>query len=254
MSDLSDAKQNLLSYLEVHPGSTVKQIIAHLQISKQAVAKHLRELLTQNLIVKQGSPPQVWYSLASKDIVDSEKLEQSATALVFHLNLIDRAASLGVVHPVGSWPLQVMITPEIDLRIVSPELNLPALIQLGQELMGSLRQVESMQVSDRIQYPRSDQSSGYYLGLQLRFEGRTWHIHVWNYPETGDITYSVAKTALYLQLLEARPELRSIITKLKNQAYDFELQQYRHDLNAFKIYQAVLLEGLNSLDQILVSS
>ena len=59
---LSPIKQKLLDYLKNNPQSSVIKMTRGFEISKQAMHKHLSELISFNLIFKQGLPPKVFYS------------------------------------------------------------------------------------------------------------------------------------------------------------------------------------------------
>ncbi len=75
----SPTKIKILQYLTLNPQSSVINIVDHFGISKQAIHKHLLELINQKLIKKEGLPPRVFYSLNSEfkiiltDAVSSRK-------------------------------------------------------------------------------------------------------------------------------------------------------------------------------------
>ena len=68
---LSPIKQKLLDYLKNNPQSSVIKMTRGFEISKQAMHKHLSELISFNLIFKQGLPPKVFYSAV--DSISSTK-------------------------------------------------------------------------------------------------------------------------------------------------------------------------------------
>jgi DNA-binding transcriptional ArsR family regulator len=69
---LSQTKNKILEYLGSNSDSSTKQIIDYLGISKQAVARHLSELLQEGYLEKKGRPPRVYYSLISNSEQENE--------------------------------------------------------------------------------------------------------------------------------------------------------------------------------------
>ena len=59
----TDTKQKLLAYIKLRRSVSAKEMVEHLEISKQAIFKHLAVLLRDNDIKKVGRPPKVFYSL-----------------------------------------------------------------------------------------------------------------------------------------------------------------------------------------------
>lgn len=62
---MKESKHKITSYLRRHPTGTVRDLVAHLAISPQAVHRHLREMVAEGVLVKSGSAPRVFYSLKS---------------------------------------------------------------------------------------------------------------------------------------------------------------------------------------------
>ena len=62
MLQLSPAKEKLIQYIQENPQATVVKMVDYFGISKQAMHRHLLELIDLGLISKQGQPPRVYYS------------------------------------------------------------------------------------------------------------------------------------------------------------------------------------------------
>jgi predicted amidophosphoribosyltransferase len=65
MNKISQTKEEIIDYLKKNPNSKVIDIIDHLYLSKQAIQKHLKELIELSLIYKIGNPPKVFYSVSN---------------------------------------------------------------------------------------------------------------------------------------------------------------------------------------------
>lgn len=59
---MSPTKINILKFLNDNPQTSVVKLVDHFSISKQAMHKHLRELIELKQIEKKGLPPRVYYS------------------------------------------------------------------------------------------------------------------------------------------------------------------------------------------------
>jgi hypothetical protein len=64
---LSTTKQKIITYISENPNSKAINIMRHLEISKQANHIHLNELVKIGIISKTGTPPIVFYNIASEE-------------------------------------------------------------------------------------------------------------------------------------------------------------------------------------------
>ncbi len=60
---MSDTKKNIINFIKNKGSATVKDIIDTFSLSRQAVQKHLSELIKSSEIEKAGSTPRVFYSV-----------------------------------------------------------------------------------------------------------------------------------------------------------------------------------------------
>jgi len=78
---MKNSKNQIIHYLNENGASKPKDIIEYLQISPQAVHRHLKKMVLQELLVKKGSSPVVFYDLnkdsKSKKAFDLTKSEQA---------------------------------------------------------------------------------------------------------------------------------------------------------------------------------
>jgi DNA-binding MarR family transcriptional regulator len=59
----TNTAKEIVAYLERHPGAKPNDLVNYLGISRQAVFRHLKKMLENNLIVKKGGAPNVFYSV-----------------------------------------------------------------------------------------------------------------------------------------------------------------------------------------------
>jgi DNA-binding MarR family transcriptional regulator len=91
VNPISDTKKNIITYLSKNPNSKVVDIIRYLDLSKQAVQKHLKELIEINAISKVGSPPIVFYKLSENN---KAKLDIYKNKDFYDFNYIDAAGNI----------------------------------------------------------------------------------------------------------------------------------------------------------------
>jgi len=72
-------KDDIVEYLRIRGEASPKELIDHFEISSQAMAIHLRDLLKQKAIFRVGSPPKVLYMISrakgSKKDIDRDPIE-----------------------------------------------------------------------------------------------------------------------------------------------------------------------------------
>lgn len=68
--NLSQTKKDIVEYITSHGDVSVKQLVDSFGISKQAMHRHLNELVDGNQIYKIGRPPKVFYKIKKTDNLD----------------------------------------------------------------------------------------------------------------------------------------------------------------------------------------
>jgi DNA-binding Lrp family transcriptional regulator len=86
-------KQKIVKYLQTNERTTVVELINEFKLSRQAIQKHLKELLEAEYIKKEGTPPKVYYSIKN---LTPKKLEQNDKH--DYLNDFYYIDSVGIAH------------------------------------------------------------------------------------------------------------------------------------------------------------
>lgn len=63
---ITETKSKIISYIKINKQARVDDLVNHLDLSNVAIHKQLRKLIDQNILKKIGSPPLVFYALATK--------------------------------------------------------------------------------------------------------------------------------------------------------------------------------------------
>jgi predicted transcriptional regulator len=63
MKKTNNTSSNIVSYIQKHAQATPKELAGCIGVSLQMVHRSLKKLVSEGVLEKKGSPPQVFYSL-----------------------------------------------------------------------------------------------------------------------------------------------------------------------------------------------
>jgi hypothetical protein len=171
----------------------------------------------------------------------SLKLKREADFIIEIIHLQEILAAYGRITFTGSYYLDVMVYPDIDLYI--PTVTIPQLFQIG----GQIAQSDLVfQVTyENTQNPLMP--GGLYLKPRIRFGdwGRPWKIDIWSLDET-----------LIEQKMEPMHRFRAKMTEALREAiiqYKLSIMTHEHRTpmySGYFIYIAFIDEGLTDFQEI----
>lgn len=173
-----------------------------------------------------------------------DRLQEEARAVRVDLALDDRASRLGEVVLVGSAALGLMVWRDLDLTVVCPHLDLPAVADLGAALASHDR-VGEVRFRDDTGTWNTDPATypdGLYLGLRYRSRaGEDWKVDIW-FVDEPDRQPDLA----HLRNLPARvtADARRAILEIKSTWST--RPAYGSDVTSYDIYRAVLDGGVRT--------
>ena len=177
------------------------------------------------------------------------KLRQEADIVLGLIRLYDILRPYGKVFTTGSFFLDVMIYPDIDLYIT--KVNLEQLFHIGAQLARSehVTQVVFEKTDDPVLMPE-----GLYLKPRVNYGdwGRLWKIDIW----------SLEETVIHEKMVDMRRFQAKMTPELRQQILNYKLsiltaQKRTPVYSGYYIYQAFLDKGLTnheSVTQYLVSN
>jgi len=177
------------------------------------------------------------------------KLRQEADIVLGLIRLYDILRPYGKVFTTGSFFLDVMIYPDIDLFIT--KVNLEQLFHIGAQLARSehVTQVVFEKTDDPVLMPE-----GLYLKPRVNYGdwGRPWKIDIW----------SLEETVIHEKMVDMRRFQAKMTPELRQQILNYKLsiltaQKRTPVYSGYYIYQAFLDKGLTnheSVTQYLVSN
>ncbi len=189
-----------------------------------------------------------------KDFVDliskAKNLKEEATHIIFQQGLNDILQSYGKVYYTGSYFLNLMIWPDIDieLSLKSDPFSLDKFFELGKSI-ANVFNVSSMTFHNRIIYKVFESSpDGLYWNIHIENDRdkQSWNIDLWSFTP---ITLEENWERMNQIADNLDGSKRKLIIKLKNSLLTEEGRTPMS--SSYHIYQAILFENLRCEDEII---
>ncbi len=171
----------------------------------------------------------------------SQKLRKEADKVMKMINLKRNCAHIGQIVPTGSYYMDLMMYPDLDLYL--PHTNIDKLFALATKLAKYNCVTEVVFLKG----DKGDLAGGYYLKPRVEFGkwGRPWKVDIWSLPNR-----IIKKKQKELNKLKERmtPQQRKLILKYK---YSILTDKGRTPMfSGIYIYQAVINHGMTNYNKI----
>ena len=177
----------------------------------------------------------------------ADRLHQEANQIVYDRG-IDRILQLyGEVFYTGSYFLNVMVWPDIDITIVleSDPPSIEDFFEIGAEV-AKIDSVISLKFNNFFSLQAEDLPEGLYWGVRLDVENREWKIDLWARDREA-LEENRATMERMCQMMDE--ETRKLIVEVK---YSLLTPEGRTPFSSgYKIYEAILFEGLRERKDII---
>ncbi len=164
----------------------------------------------------------------------SRELRQDANQLLNDSGVIKVLSKFGDVSFTGSYALNLMHDPDIDIRVINPDMTKAQVVAALQEVI-DLNFFNGHMFYDWVNFSKPEFPEGYYLGLKDTYHDRHWKLDIWftkkEDPAERDIVNFVTK--------KLTDNTRQHILSLKAKR-----TQVKSDIPSHKIYDAVLRHGI----------
>ncbi len=184
--------------------------------------------------------------MIDKEIIAySRSLRNEASDLLNTEGLLPLLKSFGTTRVIGSYTLDMMTWPDIDISMKLPDdQDVGLFFEIGKKIATKFH-VTKMSYSNHFirNFPGFDH--GLYWGIQLRYAEQEWKIDLWGYGETDYEAHMTDFDVLHNQLQQAD---RTAILRIKHPVS--QRPDYRGDVyNSMAVYRAVLTEKVASLEE-----
>lgn len=185
-----------------------------------------------------------------KDIIQlQDELQQQATNLLRDTELLDMLRQLGDVTQTGSSVTGLMVYPDIDFAVQTPKPDIQRAISLTEDFFTKLA-ASKVQIADFSH--GGDKTAGYYVGIDLPYDGSSWHIDatvglpgpiITNPPELADwlATMSPGQRVTILLLKKELIDARRYVGSQSQPPYTFR---------SLHLYEAVLKGGARTIGEL----
>jgi hypothetical protein len=166
----------------------------------------------------------------------ARKLREEAGVVLREVGVLEILCPYGRIVPTGSYFLDVMAFPDIDLYM--PKVRLSQIFAIGGRLARSPLVFQVVMEKDF----QHTMAGGYYLKPRIRFGdwGRPWKIDIWSMDDAA-IDERMAPMVRFREKMT--PELREAILNYKASILTPELRTPTY--SGYHIYRAFLDEGLS---------
>lgn len=169
----------------------------------------------------------------------SKQVKREADEILAQGKVLEVLQKYGEVLIKGSYAIDLMLSPDIDINIIGPEAGREqAIAALNDFIKGDY--FGSYHLYDWFKERKDVFPEGYYVGLQKVIEKKKWKIDIWFLKQEDQRSANIMK------------KLTSIDDRTKELI--LELKQYRSEkdfrLNSYRIYEAVLEHGITTPEQL----
>ncbi len=172
----------------------------------------------------------------------AEFLHRSATELMHVTRVAELFSQLGQVHFVGSYRLDVMFRPDLDLIVTAATPSREQAVQVTRQLLDT-GQFQTVGFADWVTYRKPNVPKGFYWELVTPYANDWWKFDVWYLAPEDDS--SIAPAVQFERLLHENPTACETILVVKKHFFDGV--KYRGGVTGFAIYDAVLNHGVSSV-------
>ena len=117
----------------------------------------------------------------SKNLTASRKIKELATKLLKQTVFLEYFSPVGKVHFVGSFALDVMALPDIDIHISLDNLDRNKILKLCTDYFAQNPNFTAIYFGDHFNFKSKKEyfPSGFYVGLKTIIEGVKFKIDIW---------------------------------------------------------------------------
>ena len=171
-------------------------------------------------------------------------LRKEASQLLYREGLFPLVAAVGPASIRGSFALDLMTWPDIDLSVLLPhEKDISTFFSLGKEIATQFHTVK-MSFSNQFIRPDVPFDHGLYWGIRILYNDNQWKIDLWGYGEDAYRADSTAYEELSKKLQKAD---RISILRIKNEVR--KRPEYRINISSIDIYEAIAQYNVKTVEE-----
>jgi hypothetical protein len=176
----------------------------------------------------------------------SKRIKSQADKLLQESKILDILAGYGDVLIEGSYALDVMLRPDLDIFVVSQTHDWNKILDIHQKIM-SLKYFREIGFINWMDFEDKNLVSlkGYYFQPKVPIDDQLWKLDIWFI--TPDQYKGSSLTTHFKELLGEDEDKKYRILEIKNAMR--EGRKYIKGVDGKLIYQAVLENGIKTIDE-----
>ncbi len=179
----------------------------------------------------------------------SDEFKRQADQILYDSRIVELFSTYGEVKLVGSYPLNVMFRPDLDIYVLVKKYNFKKVTQIISDLI-SKNYFQQICFANWQDFSRDKGIKGYYLEPKINIGNNRWKLDIWFMTEDQYEPH----TERFLDLMKKSlnpEETRQTILKFKD--YFHEGEKYKNGVNGRMIYNAILLKGIKTPEELKLS-
>lgn len=174
----------------------------------------------------------------------SHKIHDQARQLIEKTKVINTLSKFGQVEVTGSYPMDLMFDPDIDIVVVADKPRFSSLKALNTLI--KQRKFQKYYYGDFVAFKRKNRPHGYIINLLRLYGGKKWEFEIWFLKSAEG-----EKKFLKDMLTRLDDEKRLTILRIKQERTIGGLS--KKSLSSFEIYDWVLNKGAKELSDISIN-
>ena len=161
----------------------------------------------------------------------SKRTKAQADHILTSTNLIHTLEAFGNVFINGSYPLDIMYGPDLDIIVATDDIR--ASSQKAIKKLIEQENFKRYEYGDFVKFPQEKRPQGYIVALKTTVENVEWEIEIWFLP-------SFKKERDYLLWVKEKLNETTRLKILKAKHERNISGKSKHDLSSFEIYKQIL--------------
>jgi hypothetical protein len=169
----------------------------------------------------------------------SQKIKGQADTILEETGLIKILSEFGTPHVVGSYAMDLMYDPNLDIIVTSKDIRNSS-VQALQRIIEK-RICQKLEYGDFVKFKREKRPEGYIIVLKIAVDGIKWEVEIWFLPSAT----------------KEEKDVRDILSTMTSEQKD-RILEFKHLLNknsitkysisSSKIYEAVIDKNMKEFD------
>jgi hypothetical protein len=174
----------------------------------------------------------------------SDEVKKEADKILSESKLLEILSQYGDVRVTGSYPLNTMLRPDLDVYAVTEKNDSEKMFQVMEKIIRG-NYFEEVVLVNHEDFHKGDGWKGFYIQPKVTLGDRRWKLDVWLMEERDFRPY----TQEFLELIKDEPDSQKRLAILELKEKMSEGSKYVEGVDGKLIYEAVLKHGVRTEEE-----